>query len=93
MVIRLESEKALCEGQAGFREKRSCIDNIFSLNEVIQGRMKEGKHTYAFSEMFTKHLTQFGMMAYGLSYGNWGLGVGCGELLRTCMPLHGVLFY
>ena len=29
-------------------------------------------------------------MAYGLSYGNWGLGV---ELLRTCMPLHGVLFY
>ena len=25
--------------------------------------------------MFKKHLTQFGMMAYGLSYGNWGLGV------------------
>ena len=33
------------------------------------------------------------MMAYGLSYGNWGLGVGCGELLRTCMPFHRVLFY
>ena len=27
---------------------RSCIDNIFTLNEVIQGRMREGKHTYAF---------------------------------------------
>ena len=48
LVIRLESEKALHEGQAGFREERSCIDNIFTLNEVIQGRMREGKHTYAF---------------------------------------------
>ena len=28
-----------------------------------------------FSEMFKKHLTQFGIMVYGLSYGNWGLGV------------------
>ena len=41
--IRLvESEKALHEGQAGIKEKRSCIDNIFTLNEVIQGRMREG---------------------------------------------------
>ena len=27
LVIRLESEKALHEGQAGFREKRSCSDS------------------------------------------------------------------
>ena len=31
--------------------------------------------------MFRKHLTQFGMMVYGLSYGNLGLGVGCGEII------------
>ncbi len=35
--------------------------------------------------MFRKHWTQYGMMVYGLSYGNLGLGVGCGELLRICM--------
>jgi len=55
--------------------------------------MREGKHTYAFFLMFRKHLTQFGMMVYGLSYGNLGLGVGCGELLRICMASHRVLFY
>ena len=36
------------EGQAGIREKRSCVDNILTLNEIVQGRMREGKHTYAF---------------------------------------------
>ena len=31
----------------------------------------------------------------GLWFKLWELGIrgGCGELLRTCMPLHGVLFY
>ena len=32
LVIRLESEKALHEGQAGFRAKRSCVDNVYTLN-------------------------------------------------------------
>ena len=36
------------EGQAGFRTGRCCIDNIFTLNELIQGRLKEGKKTFAF---------------------------------------------
>ena len=31
--------------------------------------------------MFKRHLTQSGKMAYGLSYGNWGLGVGCEEII------------
>ena len=48
LVSRLEAERALHEGQAGFREKRSCVDITFTLNEIVQGRMREGKHTYAF---------------------------------------------
>ena len=28
--------------QAGFR---SCMDNVYSLNEIVQGRLREGKHT------------------------------------------------
>ena len=35
----------LHEGQAGFRAKRSCVDNIYVLSELVQG---EGKKTYAF---------------------------------------------
>ena len=30
------------EGQAGFRAKRSCVDKL------VQGRLREGKKTYAF---------------------------------------------
>ena len=48
ILIRLELERALHEGQAGFRAKRNCIDNVFTLNEIIQGRIREGRHTYAF---------------------------------------------
>ena len=33
-------------GEAGFRLKRSCVD--CKLNELVQGRMKEGKKTFAF---------------------------------------------
>ena len=55
--------------------------------------MREGKHTYAFFLMFKKHLTQFGMMAYGLRYRKWGLGVGCGEnmyaITRSAVLLEG----
>ena len=36
------------EGQTGFRLKRSCVDNIYTLNELVQGRMKESKSMFAF---------------------------------------------
>ena len=44
----LEANNKLHEGQGGFRRGRSCIDNIFSLNELIQGRIRENKATYTF---------------------------------------------
>ena len=31
----------LHEGQAGFRVNRSCMDNVYTLNEIVQGRLKE----------------------------------------------------
>ena len=36
----------LHEGQAGFRVNRSCMDNVHTLNEIVQGRLK--KHTLSF---------------------------------------------
>ena len=38
----------LHEGQAGFRVNRSCMDNVYTLNEIVQGRLKDDKETYAF---------------------------------------------
>ena len=43
----LDKGGVLHEGQAGFRVNRSCMD-VYSLNEIVQGRLREGKHTYAF---------------------------------------------
>ena len=47
-VRHLESGSVLHEGQAGFRTRRSCVDNIYVLSELVQGRLREGKKTYAF---------------------------------------------
>ena len=35
-------------GKQGFRLNKSCVDNVYTLNELVQGRLKEGKRTYAF---------------------------------------------
>ena len=48
LVQCLDKEGALQEGQAGFRINRSCMDNVFTLNEIVQGRLREDKKTYAF---------------------------------------------
>ena len=34
-------EHNLHEGQAGFRVNRSCMDNVYTLNEIVQGRIKK----------------------------------------------------
>ena len=44
----LEEHNKLSESQDSFRFGRSCVDNIFILNEVIQGRLQEGKKTFCF---------------------------------------------
>ena len=48
LVEHLDRERAVHEGQAGFRKNESCIDNVYTLNEVVQGRLREDKPTYAF---------------------------------------------
>ena len=41
------------------------MDNAYVLNEVVQGRLKEGKVTYAFSLDVKKLMTLCGVMACG----------------------------
>ena len=65
--------KHLDEGQSGFRKKRSCIDNVYTLNEIVQGRLREGKKTYAFFLDVQKAYDT--VWRNGLWVKLWGLGV------------------
>ena len=38
----------LSESQSSFRFGHSCVDNLSVLNEVVQGRLQEGKKTFSF---------------------------------------------
>ena len=43
LVQCLDKGGALQEGQAGFRVNRSCMDNVYTLNEIVQVRFREDK--------------------------------------------------
>ena len=45
LVECLDKGRLLHEGQAGFiyRLKRSCIDNVYTISELVKGRLREGK--------------------------------------------------
>ena len=58
------------EGQGGFRISRSCIENIFSVNEPIEHPIKQGKPTYTFLLMLRKLMTPYEGMDYGRKCGN-----------------------
>ena len=72
LVQYLDKTSKIHEGQAGFCAGRCCINNILTLNELIQGRLKEGKKTFSFFLDIQKYMIQFGVMACGLSCGIWG---------------------
>ena len=48
MVGVLEKERRISEGQAGFRKERGCVDHVFTVGRIIQGRKKEEEPTYCF---------------------------------------------
>ncbi|CAB1103975.1 unnamed protein product [Ectocarpus sp. CCAP 1310/34] len=48
IVAVLEKEHSISEGQAGFRKKRGCVDHVFTVGRIIQGRKRAGKPTYCF---------------------------------------------
>ena len=60
LVEHLDRERALHEGQAGFRKNKSCIDNVYTLNEVVQGRLREDKPTYTLFFTRSKDAGAFG---------------------------------
>ena len=64
---------ALYEGQVGFRINRSCMDNVYTLNEIVQGRLREDKKIYSFFLNIQKAYDP--VWHDGLWYKLWGMGV------------------
>ena len=48
LVLYLDKSSKIHKVQVGFHVGRCCIDNIFILNELIQGHLKVGKKTFSF---------------------------------------------
>ena len=73
LVQCLDKEGVLHEGQAGFRINRSCMDNVYTLNEIVQGRLREDKKTYA---LFLDIQKAYDSVWHdGLWYKLWDMGV------------------
>ena len=69
----LDKEEALHEEEAGFRINRSCMDNAYTLNEIVQGRLREDKKTYA---LFLDIQKAYDSVCHdGLWYKLWDMGV------------------
>ena len=73
LVQCLDKEGALHEGQAVFRLNRGCMDNVYTLNEIVQGRLRENKKTYAFFLDIQKAYDT--VWHDGLWYKLWDMGV------------------
>ena len=81
----LDKEVALHEGQAGFRINRSCMDNVYTLNEIVQGRLREYKKTIIFLDIQKADFAR----CDGVWYRLWDIGVK-GRMwcrIKKCMSL------
>ena len=73
LVQCLDKEGALHEGQTGFRLNRGCTDNVYTLNEIVQGRLWEDKKTFEFFLDIQKAYDT--VWHDGLWYKLWDMGV------------------
>ena len=72
-LVQCLDKGVLHEGQAGFRINRSCMDNVYTLNEIVQGRLREDKKTYA---LFLDIQKAYDSVWHdGLWYKLWDMGV------------------
>ena len=47
------------------------MDNVYTLNEIVQGRLREDKKTYAFFLDIQKAYDSVWQMVYGINCGIW----------------------
>ena len=73
IAVAAQADTLVFPGQAGFRINRSCMGNVYTLNEIVQGRLREDKRTYAFFLDIQKAYDS--VWHDGLWYKLWDMGV------------------
>ena len=68
LVQCLDKKGALHEGQAGFRIIRSCTDNVYTLNEIVQGKLRED-FLNALFYIYRRPVILGGVMVCGINCG------------------------
>ena len=56
METMLEKDENISKGQAGFRPKRSCVDAVYTLGKLIQGRKRRRANDVLFLHGCTEGL-------------------------------------
>ncbi len=81
----LEQNQLLCDEQNGFREKRSCLEHIFTLHSIIKNRKNESKDTFTAFIDYTKcfdlidrNILYFKLIQYGID----------GKMYRTLKKMY-----
>ena len=96
LVEHLDRVRALHEGQAGFRNIRSCIDNVYTLNEVVQRSLREDEPIYAFVQKAYDTVWRDGLWLKlwdtGVKGKMWRVVKGMYEVSRSAVLLDGDMF-
>ena len=79
MGTMLEKDKKTSERQAGFRPNRSCVNRVYTLGKIIQGRKEAGPTMYRFFLDVQKAYDT--VWRNGLRKKMWVIGIG-GKMWR-----------
>ena len=67
----IEKEEQISDGQAGFTPNRSCVDHVYTLGKIIQGRKDAGRTTYCFFLDVQKAYGSVEKWVVEKAVGNW----------------------
>ena len=72
----MEKDEIISEGQAGFRPNRSCVDHVYTLGKIIQGRKDAGLTTYCLYCLFLDVRKAYdAVWRNGLGKNMWEIGI------------------
>ena len=52
----IEKEEETSEGQAGFRPSRGCVEHVYTLRKIVQGRKTRDERRSVSFWMYTRHM-------------------------------------
>ena len=66
-------DEKISEGRAGFRSNRSCIDHVYTVGKILQGRKEAGRTTHC--SFLDVHKAYDTLGRNGWWKNMWGIGI------------------